>query len=173
MLLSYTSSFKDNWDLVFENMKPGDPDNLDEYLSSVFQTSGHNYSPANFNSFPPLQGWNYCNHCNALAGLVTEKKAGTEFDAYCHDTIFAPLNMTDSSFYPMRLDETRMAICHENEGETGPQQAVDTYSIPDFPAGNMRATVRDMSKVYACVGVRHVFFGGGGEHVWHACWMVL
>jgi CubicO group peptidase (beta-lactamase class C family) len=146
MLLSHTSSFRDNWEVVLENIKPGDPNDLDTYLSSVFQSDGANYSPDNFNHHAPQQGWNYCNHCNALAGLVTQKKTGVEFDSYCQDAIFGPLNMTDSSFYPMRLDAGRMAICHENEGETGPQVALDTYSIPDFPAGNMRATIGDMTK---------------------------
>src|SRR5690349_8007780 len=50
------------------------------------------------NTFPPGQGFEYCNTNTVLLGMVVQKVSGQPLAAYIHDHILAPLGMSHTSF---------------------------------------------------------------------------
>ncbi|WP_276301659.1 serine hydrolase domain-containing protein [Halorussus lipolyticus] len=94
---------------------------------------------------PPGEVTSYSNYGAALAGHIAAKQAGTPFNRYAERELFAPLDMTHSTFrqpvpaeVPGRMSE---GYVYQNgryvEGE------FETIGIP--PAGSMSATSTDMA----------------------------
>ena len=83
MLLTHTSSLKDNWSVMFSTYVQGDtPIPLDQYVAAYFLPGGYYYSAdGNFNSFAPGRGWQYCNHGFVLIGYLVQVISGMPFAA--------------------------------------------------------------------------------------------
>jgi CubicO group peptidase (beta-lactamase class C family) len=115
MLMTHTSSIKDNWNILIPVISCGDsPIALDSFLVNYFTPGGIYYSPLNFNNYSPYA--NYYNYSNAGACILAyliEKLSGMPFDQYCRINIFDPLDMDESSWFLEGLDTTEIATPYD------------------------------------------------------------
>ena len=93
--------------------------------------------------FPPGETPAYSNWATALAGYLVERVSGMSFDDYVDENIFAPLEMTHSTFrqpLPERLEE-HMATGYPRASEPGkPFEVIGGLA----PAGAMSSPGADM-----------------------------
>jgi CubicO group peptidase (beta-lactamase class C family) len=115
MLMTHTSSIKDNWNILIPVVSCGDsPIALDSFLVNYFTPGGVYYSTLNFNNYSPYA--NYYNYSNAGACILAyliEKLSGMPFDQYCRINIFDPLDMDESSWFLEGLDTTEIATPYD------------------------------------------------------------
>jgi CubicO group peptidase (beta-lactamase class C family) len=124
----------------------------DRYLNKSFRTEEewpdlntflNNILPKRI--FPPGEIYSYSNVGNALAALVVEDVTGLDFDIYCRQNIFTPLQMNQTSF---RILSDRMA---ENL-YTGYVFENDTFTstpfdyLGDYPAGQLLSTGEEFAR---------------------------
>jgi CubicO group peptidase (beta-lactamase class C family) len=102
------------------------------------------YEPGILTRICPGEKWSYCNYCIGALGLALETMTGESFREYTDRHIFEPLGMSSSSFY-----ENEQILAHVAQGYTAGRKSfspVDLFVIEDVPAGNVYATVPDMSR---------------------------
>jgi CubicO group peptidase (beta-lactamase class C family) len=143
-LLTHTSSLDDNWTVMFSTYCQGDsPWQLPDYTYNYFVPGGTFYDPvANFETWPPGGRWEYCNHNFVLAGFLVGEIAGIPFAQYCRDSIFLPLEMTETSWFVADLDTLQMAMPYTYNGiylELG------HFSYADYPAGALRTSASQLA----------------------------
>jgi CubicO group peptidase (beta-lactamase class C family) len=86
---------------------------------------------------------NYANLGFGLLGLLVERLSGENFASYCHDHIFLPLEMYNTSFTLEGLNATQLARPYDYyQGAYIPYMH---YTLLDYPAGGLRTTVIDLS----------------------------
>ncbi|MEM8669063.1 MAG: serine hydrolase [Planctomycetota bacterium] len=114
---------------------------LDQTVASLNQTSL---------VYPPLSRTKYSNAAIAVVGAVLESQLETTHPERVRDTILDPLGMTQSGFIVTRAIEPRLA--------TGWMRTYDgrRFEAPGFllgtgPAGNLYASVDDLSKFVECL----------------------
>jgi D-alanyl-D-alanine carboxypeptidase len=97
------------------------------------------------NTFPPGQGFEYCNTNTVLLGMVVQKVSGQPLDAYIHDHILAPLGMSHTSFPTTNAFPEPHAQGYTRQTADG-KEAVATDWDPSWAwaAGAMISTLDDM-----------------------------
>ncbi|GEM_PF-193117 len=155
MLLTHTSSFRDNWSVMFSTYVQGDtPIPLDQYVASYFLPGGYYYSASsNFNSYAPGNGWQYCNHGFVLIGYLVQVISGIPFEQYCHDSIFVPAGMDESSFLLANLDTNHVAMPYSYSG--GKYVPYGHFGYADYPAGTLRSSPTQLARFL----IAHLKFG--------------
>ncbi|GMM92576.1 serine hydrolase domain-containing protein [Qipengyuania sp. MTN3-11] len=86
----------------------------------------------------------YSNYSTSLAGYIVERVTGEPLANYIEENIFAPLNMTDSTFrqpLPDRL-ASQMATGYESDGVTPFAFEI----VGPWPAGSLSTTADDMAR---------------------------
>ena len=124
----------------------------DRYLNKSFRTEEewpdlntflNNILPKRI--FPPGEIYSYSNVGNALAALVVEDVTGLDFDIYCRQNIFTPLQMNQTSF---RILSDRMAenlyIGYVFENDTFTSTPFDY--LGDYPAGQLLSTGEEFTR---------------------------
>lgn len=146
MLLTHTSSIKDNWDVMFSTYVSGDtPIPLDLYVRSYFRPGGEYYSKTkNFYSWYPGKNWTYCNHNFVLIGYLVDVISNTSFDRYCRDSIFLPLDMKRTSWFLSGLDTNTVAMPYHYNGSV--YVPYGHFGYADYPAGALRSSSYDLAK---------------------------
>lgn len=81
----------------------------------------------------------YSNISTAMLGYLVQTVSNTDFNQYCIQNIFEPLEMADTSFRLAELDEDRLAAAYVNG------QAFAPYSLEFYPAGSIKSTLADFS----------------------------
>jgi methyl acetate hydrolase len=66
--------------------------------------------------FDPGERWEYGINIDWV-GRIVEEVSGQKLDAYCHDHIFAPLEMRDTGFAPTPEQRARQAVLHQREAD--------------------------------------------------------
>jgi len=127
MLLSHTSSLKDNWDVLsplYTLPEGGDsPLELAGFVRDYFSEGGSYYlKDKNFFTQNPCSEYHYCNMGYALLGVVTEEIS--------HDNIARPHRVHPS---PEKAPRDPEILSH--------------YGYPSFPDGQLRTTVTDYAQV--------------------------
>jgi CubicO group peptidase (beta-lactamase class C family) len=146
MLLTHTSSLRDNWNVMYAVYVFGDsPIPLGEYVEEYFTPGGEYYSPtANFYAWAPGTGWSYCNEAFALIGHLVETISGIPFDQYCEDSVFTPLGMHETSWFLANLDTNNVAMPYQWSGGTYVPQGY--YGYADYPAGQLRTSSIELAR---------------------------
>ncbi len=146
MLLSHTSSLKDNWTVMYSTYVYGDtPIPLDEYVAAYFVPGGEYYDPyANFETWAPGAVRQYCNHGFVLIGYLVQVISGQPFDQYCRDSIFIPLGMTNSHWFIAGLDTSNIAMPYHWNGSV--YQPLGQFGYADYPAGTLRSSPAQLSR---------------------------
>ena len=144
MLLTHTSGIADN-DAVLDGQYYYNQDpqiSLSYFIENYLAPGGEFYDPhENYFDFEPGSNHEYSNIGSALIGVLVEKISGVDFNTYCKDNIFIPLEMNNTSW---RLDEITQTIVTPYDYVHGQYQAIEHYTFTDFPNGGLRATARDM-----------------------------
>lgn len=143
MLLTHTSAIADG-SSVDEAYYYGEdsPVALAHFLEQYLVPNGDFYDEVeNFYDFEPGREHEYTNMGNALIGVLVEEISGMDFDAYCQQNIFQPLNMTNTSW---RLEPIQQTIVQPYEYVRGEFEAVEHYTFTDYPNGGLRSTGRDL-----------------------------
>src|SRR5207244_11914988 len=85
MLLTHSSSIRDNWTNINQTYVQGDSSTpLGDYLRAYLEPGGHWYDERhNFSRVRPGSAYDYCNIAAALAGYLVETASGTAFDRWC------------------------------------------------------------------------------------------
>lgn len=143
-LLTHTSSLRDNWSVMY--YYEGDsPIPLGVYCEEYFTPGGDYYSASsNFFTWAPGQSWTYCNNAIVLAGYLVEAITGVDFDQYCRDSIFTPLDMTHTSWFLEGMDTSNVAMPYSYTG--GSYVPYGHFGYSDFPAGQLRSSSLDLAR---------------------------
>jgi len=153
-LVSHTSAIADNW----ANMPYADGDSpiaLGEFLEGYLVAGGQWYDAnANFYGYMPGEVYNYGNVATALAGYLPESTTGVPLDDQCDADLFAPLGMDDTGWHLADFDAADVAMPYA--WAAGHYEPYGHYGYPDYPDGQLRASVRDLAAFLAAVS-------GGGE----------
>ncbi len=144
MLLTHTSSIRDNWSVMFYYYHTDPPLALGDYLNKYFTPDSEYYSLQNFYSYTPGSSWTYCNIGFALAGYLVEAITGIEVSQYCIDSLFTPLGMNESSFFYHDLDTMHMAMPYK--WSTGNFVPYGHYSYHDYPAGALKTSSAQLAR---------------------------
>ena len=140
MLLSHVSSIKDNWNIL-PSLRCWDCDSpieLKTFLENYLLPGGNYYTSSSWYEYTPGTENNYSNVAIALVGYLVETIADTSFEDYCHNNIFSPLGMTETSWFLRNLVNDRIAVPYRYSG--GKYIPSRHFGEPIYPAGNLRTT---------------------------------
>lgn len=157
-LLRHRSSLTDNsvYYRPFWSEAHGDPVlPLGSYLRDYLAVDGANYSPdLNFLTDRPDAERSYCNTCYALLGYLAETISGKPFERLSEDVLFTPLGMEETGWFLRDLEGRTPAMPYRHALDTG-FVAYGQNGYPDWPAGQLRSSIRDLARflsVYAAGG---------------------
>jgi len=167
-LLTHTSSIADGTSYA-RHYGCGDPKiPLGTWLEEYFTPGGRFYdAEENFHEWSPGERYTYNNVAFGLLGYLVEILSGEPFPDYCRSHIFAPLGMTETSWYLADIDTARHAVPYtwvedgvprsptwggEPLGAIGPHVEQDGYLVnclynhPNYPDGFLRTSVRQLAR---------------------------
>jgi CubicO group peptidase (beta-lactamase class C family) len=157
MLLTHTAGLKGN-DKTYPSTVIGDcPVSLLELIRGNFEPGGAYYDrQLNFSELEPGAHWDYSNEGYALIAFLIESITGVPFDAYCRQTLFAPLDMNETSWFLRDLDIASVAIPYVNfvdsptpfvtGEEFGNLRGQDHYGYAAYPSGQLRTNVLELCR---------------------------
>lgn len=151
-LLTHTSSIEDDWD-VLESYYVFDEDNtveLGAFLIDYLTEDGEDYSEGdNFGAGRPGSASAYSNVATALVGYLVEAITGVDFADWCHEHIFDPLGMDDTTWHVGNIDHDAQQVAWpygwDDDEEAYTSRGL--YSTPDYPDGQLLSTVPDMARL--------------------------
>lgn len=152
MLLSHTSSLKDNWEVLdplYTVNEGGDsPIQLEDFIQDYFTEKGRYYHVStNFFNKGPGTYWEYSNMGYALLGLIIEYASGKSFADYMQEDIFRPLGMEHSYWFLKNIAHNNIAKPHVLPEEKSEKiKILPHYGFPDYPDGQLRTTTSDYLK---------------------------
>jgi CubicO group peptidase (beta-lactamase class C family) len=156
MLLTHTSSLRDDWETLiplYTLEEGGDsPLELETFVKAYFTEGGEYYKPqTNFDKDPPGSHYDYCNMGYALLGALIEQVSGHTFTDFMKKEIFGPLQMHDSYWFLKEIPHANIARPHEMPAKSRKAarepEVLKHYGYPDFPDGQLRTTVSDYAQV--------------------------
>jgi CubicO group peptidase (beta-lactamase class C family) len=158
MLLTHTSSIRDDWPTIVPFYAKGDsPIALGDYLRRYLAPGGDLYhTRRSYSAWLPGARYDYCNIAAALAGYLVESASGMPFDVWCDKRILAPLAMHRTSWHLAGLDRSQIAMPYRYR--VGRFVPYGQYGYPDYPDGQLRTSARQLA--------HHLLaFMGGGEYM--------
>jgi len=173
LLMTHTSSIHDG--SIWSNLlsyKGGDPVvTLAEAAPEYFTPGGRFYQPMNFGSYPPGGNYTYSNIAVALLGHICEVIAGEAYVPLAARRVLAPLGMDRSFWYYSDLPrlglslrpDVAMPYSYKNFSrsswppshkpvEAGILLPQGFYGYPDVPAGMLRTSAAQLSRIGALMG---------------------
>ena len=148
MLLSHRSSIgSDNSDRLCSSYIPGDP-NIPSYphpwLEEYLTPEGNAYYSAVWGNKPPGEKFYYANIGYSIIGYLVELISGQNFNEYCKEHIFIPLDMYNTSFRLKDLDISKIAIPYFYRNENYiPNPHYGMFVL--HPAASLRTSVEELS----------------------------
>ncbi len=113
---------------------------LDEWIPQYVLPGGNNYVDAVWKNTIPDERELYSNIGTALLGYLVEVVSGTDFNSYCEQNIFNPLEMYYTSYAYADLDMDKVVKKYwEN------YQQIEPYRQLSFPAQSLKTTMEDYS----------------------------
>ena len=148
MILSHRSSLaSDNSNRLCLSYIPGDPD-ISSYpypwLEDYLRPGGLAYHSSVWSESPPGEQYYYTNIGYSIIGFLVELISGQNFNEYCIEHIFTPLNMHNTSFRLKNLNISNIAIpyFYKNRGYIpNPHYGMHVLT----PAGSLRTSVEELS----------------------------
>ncbi len=146
MLLSHTSSIRDGASMGNLPVTVGknSPIKLADFARGYFTPGGAYWGKDNFASAAPGTSSSYCNAAVTLAGYLVEIISGENLQQYSQTNIFAPLGMTESSWFLDGLDLDHVAMPYEVDKGTFTAQG--QYTFPDYPDGQLRTSASQLAR---------------------------
>lgn len=97
--------------------------------------------------FPPGSVFGYSNYGTALAAYIVELVSGQSFADYVQENIFAPLEMTKSTFAQPLPPELAPLMSQGYYYKNGKYTPAEFEYIQAYPAGSLSSTVADMTNL--------------------------
>jgi len=148
MLLSHRSSLaSDNSDRLCCSIIPGDPDipsYPDPWLEDYLTLGGSAYHSSVWSDSLPGEQYYYANIGYSIIGYLVELISGQNFNEYCKDHIFTPLEMYNTSFRLKDHNTSEIAIPYfyqEGEYKANPHYGMHVI----YPAASMRTSIEELS----------------------------
>ncbi len=151
-LATHTSGIKDNWDVMDPLYVFGrdSPISLGSFMEGYLVAGGAYYdADKNFRGTEPGEKFRYSNVAASLAAYSIETRRGEGFDDYCDRAIFAVLGMDNTHWHLADFEEDVIAVPYGLRG--GEWQAIEHFSYPDYPDGQLRSSVNDLSRFLATI----------------------
>jgi CubicO group peptidase (beta-lactamase class C family) len=147
MLLTHTSSIKDNWNVMGSLYVYGDsPMSLDTFMKHYYIPGGNYYNATNnFYTYQPGLQWNYSNMAITLAAYIVERVTGDQFSHYCDTAIFNKICMKNTSWLLSGLQDTTL-IARPYSWISGAYEDNGLYGYPDYPDGQLRTNVTALAR---------------------------
>ncbi len=147
-LLTHTSGIRDD-DAQYDAYSRGDSEiSLHDFLREYLHPQGDQYHRRrNFAPWQPGKRYEYSNTGYALLGLLVESATGQDFNEFCKERLFAPLNMQHTSWRLADLPRARIAMPYAWRG--GRYRAYGHYGYPDYPNGLLRTSVTHLARFAA------------------------
>ncbi len=148
MILSHQSSLSsDNSDRLCISYLPGDPDIssyphpwLEEYLTP----GGNAYHSKVWSEKEPGEKYYYTNIGYSIIGYLVELISGQNFNEYCKENIFNPLDMKNTSFRLRDHEVNKIAIPYfYKDGIYEPNPHYGMLLL--YPAASMRTSIEELS----------------------------
>lgn len=153
-LLRHRSSIADNLDylLPFWESKYQQTDiPLDVFLREYLMAGGKKFhSNKNFINAAPGDQFVYSNVGYALLGYLVERISKMPFDKYCETHLFKPLGMSQTSWFPHQFPDAQLATPHSYSDSLKTFIKHPQGKYPDYPAGQLRCTLKDLATFLAC-----------------------
>jgi CubicO group peptidase (beta-lactamase class C family) len=151
MLLTHTSSIRDNWDVLWPTYTLPDggdsPLELHHFVQDYFVKGGKYFSRKNnFANEKPGNHYTYCNMGFSLLGVLTEQISGESFNQYIAKEIFRPLHMNDSYWFLKEISHDNIAHPHETIPKKEPE-ILNHYGYASYPDGQLRTTASDYAQI--------------------------
>jgi CubicO group peptidase (beta-lactamase class C family) len=147
-LLIHRASIDDNMKFYGPLWGASKGDNLmplGSYLRDYLTPKGHDYDAANFLAVAPGDTTEYCNTCYALLGYLAEVISGVPFARLSDSLLFRPLGMRDTHWFVKDFAAGKPATPYRYAKDTG-WIAYGQNGYPDWPAGTLRTSLRDLSR---------------------------
>jgi CubicO group peptidase (beta-lactamase class C family) len=146
MLLAHTSSiaYNDGAWLPLVTWGGDSPIPLGQFLQDYLVPGGPRYNVMNFNPYAPGTAGEYSNIAYALLGFLVEQISGQSFEQYCQVNIFAPLAMSETSWFLSELDIDHVAIPTEHNGSV--YVPYPHPGLPVYPAGQLRTSSLQLAR---------------------------
>ncbi len=146
MLLTHTSSIRDNWfTLAFLTVQGDSPITLEDFLQDYLVQGGIYYSSAsNYHNWPPGSEYDYCNVAVGLAGHLVETIGNTSFNQYCRVNIFEPLSMHETSWFLADLDTNKVALPYHWTGSR--YMSYGHWGNPIYPSFQLRTSTLQLAR---------------------------
>lgn len=148
MVMSHRSSLADdNLYWICLSYLPGDPDVPDcpmPWFEEYFTANGSAYSSSTWSTALPGEEYYYSNVGYSLLAYLIEILSGENFNEYCKEHIFEPLEMYNSSFRLKDQNISNIAVPYEyKDGEYFRHPQYGIYPI--YPAITLRTSVEEYS----------------------------
>jgi CubicO group peptidase (beta-lactamase class C family) len=146
MLLTHTSSLRDDWRVFTRFYVPGDSTvPLGGFLRRCLTPGADLYEhEAWFQRDRPGRRYLYCNLGVALAGYIVEAASGIPFSHWCDRRIFRPLQMGQTSWFLEGLHVPSVAVPYKWTGSRW--RSFGQYGYPDYPDGELRTSARSLAR---------------------------
>jgi CubicO group peptidase (beta-lactamase class C family) len=108
-------------------------------------------------AFEPGSKWSYSNPGINTLGRLVEIASGTPFAEFIQNRLFNPLGMKDTTFWPTKEQQARVAKSYKQNKESHQLEETTVYftegnledrSRTPYPAGGLYSTAKDVACVY-------------------------
>jgi len=113
---------------------------LSEWLPEYLLPDGKHYVPTVWKKAIPGEREQYSNIGAALLGYLVEVVSGMDFNTYCKQNIFEPLEMPNTSYSYSDLDMKRVAKLYSDN-----YSSIGYYRLLHFPAHSLKSSIDDFS----------------------------
>lgn len=113
---------------------------LNEWIPEYVLPNGNHYVNAVWKNTVPGERELYSNIGTAILGYIVEIVSGTDFNSYCRQNIFEPLEMHSTSYAYSDLDMDKVVNIY-----LGNYQRIEYYRQLHFPAESFKTTIEDYS----------------------------
>lgn len=151
MLLTHTNSFDDLLPMgnkISLGVGGDSPIPFKEYTEGLFTPGSKYYSVDYFSkTIEPGTKYSYSNISFSLIGYLVEVLSGKEFDVYCNENIFFPLEMSNTNWHLRGLDTSKCVFGYGiRPGDTSKTYKKQRhFGTPGYPEGMLRTTMQDFS----------------------------
>ncbi len=146
MLLTHSSSIKDDWDNVISKLySVGDsPIAIDSFLVDYLTPAGKWYSKYNnFWNWKPGSKSYYSNVGFTLLAYLVESISGLAFNAYSNEYLFKPMKMEESAYRLSELDTSKLSLRHS--WNCSCYTTYEHDGTPLYPTGWLKTTWRHLA----------------------------
>jgi len=113
---------------------------LSEWLPEYLLPNGKHYVPTVWEKAIPGKREQYSNIGAALLGYLVEVVSGIDFNTYCKQNIFKPLEMPNTSYSYSDLDMNKVAKIYSDN-----YTLIGYYRQLHFPAHSLKSSINDFS----------------------------